>query len=128
MKSPGHQEHPEHKVREEAEKKVVKVRFNGMTIAESRDVIKVAEDGCPVRYYFPRSDVRMETLKPSATSSDCPFKGHATYFDLEADGQRLKDAVWTYEKPYDEHEDLAQRVAFYDDMYPAIRTTVGDAP
>ncbi len=87
MKSPGHQQHPEHKVREEAVKGVVKVRFNGVTIAESEDVIKVAEDKNPVRYYFPRSDVRMETLSPTATGSDCPFKGHASYFDLTADGQ-----------------------------------------
>ena len=126
MKSPGHQQHPEHKVREEAVKGVVKVRFNGVTIAESEDVIKVAEDKNPVRYYFPRSDVRMETLSPTATGSDCPFKGHASYFDLTADGQRLQDAVWTYETPYDEHEDLTQRLAFYDDKYPAISVTVGD--
>jgi uncharacterized protein (DUF427 family) len=113
-------------VREERVKDVVKVKFNGITIAESKDVIEVAEDQAPLRYYFPRSDVRMETLKPTATTSDCPFKGHATYFDLEATGKSLKDAVWTYETPFDEHTDLAQRIAFYDDKYPAINITVGD--
>lgn len=125
MKSPGHQKFPDHKVREEPVKEIVKVKFNGLTIAESKDVIKVVEDESPVRYYFPRSDVRMETLSPSPTTSDCPFKGHATYFDLEAEGRRLKHAVWTYEKPYEEHEDLAQRVAFYNDVYPSIHVTVG---
>ena len=124
MKSPGHQQHPEHQVREAAVQDVVKVRFNGVTIAESDAVIKVEEDECPVRYYFPRSDVRMETLSPSATTTDCPFKGHATYFDLSADGRQLKDAVWTYETPYEEHEDLAQRVAFYDDKYPEISVSL----
>jgi uncharacterized protein (DUF427 family) len=68
----------------------------------------------------------METLQPSSTTTECPYKGHASYFDLEADGQRLKDAVWTYNTPYEEHADLAQRVAFYDDKYPAIGVTVGD--
>ncbi len=127
MKSPGHQQMPDHQVREERMKEVVKVKFNGLTIAESKDVIKVAEDKSPVRYYFPRGDVRMETLKgPTAKTSDCPFKGHATYFDLEAGGKTLKDAVWTYERPYDEHEDLTQRVAFYDDKFPTIHVTVGD--
>ena len=126
MKSPGHKQHPEHNVREQTVKEVVKARFNGVTIAESEDVIKVAEDKNPPRYYFPRSDVRMEALKPSATSTDCPFKGHATYFNLDAGGQQLNDAVWTYETPFDEHADLAQRVAFYDDKYPAISVTVGD--
>ena len=126
MKSPGHQQHPEHKVREEAVKEVVKARFNGVTIAESKNVIRVLEDKNPVRYYFPRADVRMETLKPSATGTDCPFKGHATYFNLDAGGQQLNDAVWTYETPYDEYADLAQRVAFYDDKYPAINVLVGE--
>ena len=126
MKSPGHQQMPEHKVLEKPVKQVVKVRFNGVTIAESKDVIEVLEDKSPVRYYFPRGDVRMETLAPGDGSSDCPFKGHASYFDLEADGKRLENAVWTYETPYEEHEDLAQRVAFYDDKYPDIKVTVGD--
>ena len=126
MKSPGHQQYPEHQVREQRVSQVVKVRFNGVTIAESEDVIQVDETRAPVRYYFPRSDVRMETLLPSDTTSECPFKGHATYFDLEAEGQRLKDAVWTYNEPYDEHADLAQRVAFYDDKHPDIKVTVGD--
>src|SRR5450830_1339529 len=105
MQSPGHQKFPDHKVREEPIPNVVKVRFNDMTIAESKNVIKVTEDKAPVRYYFPRGDVRMETLRPSATTTVCPFKGHATYFDLDADGRQLKDAVWTYEAPYDEHDD-----------------------
>jgi uncharacterized protein (DUF427 family) len=126
MKSPGHQEFPQHKVREEHVKEVVKVRFNGVTIAESKDVIKVDEDESPVRYYFPRGDVRMETLQPSATTTECPFKGHATYFNLNAGGQRLDSAVWTYNTPYKEHADLAQRVAFYDDKYPAIAIKIGD--
>ncbi|MDY0747720.1 DUF427 domain-containing protein [Paucibacter sp. R3-3] len=126
MKSPGHQQMPDHQVREERAKGVVKVRVNDVTIAESDQVIKVTEDKSPVRYYFPRSDVRMEALTPTDTTSECPFKGHATYFDLEAGGQTLKDAVWTYETPYDEHADLAQRLAFYDDKYPAIQVIVGN--
>jgi uncharacterized protein (DUF427 family) len=125
MKSPGHQRSPDHHVREEPVKGVVKVSFNGMTIAESDDVIQVDEDKAPLRYYFPRSDVRMETLTPTSTNSVCPFKGYATYFDLFAGGKQLKDAVWTYETPYDEHADLAQRVAFYDDRYPEIRVKLG---
>jgi uncharacterized protein (DUF427 family) len=124
MKSPGHQKFPDHTVREERVAGTVKVRFNNTTIAESGNVIKVVEDKAPVRYYFPRSDVRMETLRPTATTSECPFKGTARYFDICVDGQALHDAVWSYESPYDEHADLAQRVAFYDDKYPAIGVTV----
>lgn len=125
-KSPGHQQMPDHQVREEHMPQVVKVGVGGEVIAESDDVIRVIEDGAPERYYFPRSDVRMETLQPTDTTTDCPFKGRARYFNLNVRGTAIKDAVWSYETPYDEHANLAQRLAFYDDKYPQIRVQLGD--
>jgi uncharacterized protein (DUF427 family) len=125
-KSPGHAAHPEHEVRETPVDEAMKVRAGDETLAESDDVVKVAETGAPLRYYFPRADVRMTLLTPSATTSECPFKGHATYFDLTLDTGTLKDAVWTYEHPYDEHEGLAQRLCFYDDKYRQIGVHVAD--
>jgi len=119
-KSPGHREHPEHRVRERLLSNAVRVAVNGDVIAESTDVVKVEEDGNPPRYYFPREDVRMERLEPSTTTTECPFKGQAHYFDVSSNGRRLKDAVWTYEEPYDEHADLKDRVAFWDDKLPEI--------
>lgn len=125
-KSPGHQMLPNHQVREERVPEIVKVRVGGEVVAESEDVIRVVEDRSPVRYYFPRADVRMETLRPTDTTTDCPFKGRARYFDLNLAGTAIKDAVWSYETPYDEHVDLTQRLAFYDDKYPQIRVQLGD--
>jgi uncharacterized protein (DUF427 family) len=119
-KSPGHKKWPDHKVRERHLSERVRVEVNGQEIAASKDVIAVEEDDQPVRYYFPRTDVHMEMLERSATTSECPFKGTARYYSLRADGRRLEDAVWTYEDPYEEHRDLKDRVAFYNDKLPAI--------
>lgn len=120
-RSPGHQKHPDHKVREQHLVDRMQVAVNGEIVGDSKDVIKVEEDGSPARYYFPRGDVKMDLLERSATTTRCPFKGEARYFNLRVGGKKLDDAVWTYEDPYDEHVALTERVAFYADKIPEIR-------
>jgi len=119
-KSPGHQKWPDHQVREEPIQQPTEVEVEGIIVANSRNVIKVVEDKSPVRYYFPRADVSMEKLMRSQTTSVCPFKGEANYYSLDLGERQLDDAVWTYESPYDEHQALKERVAFYDDKFPEI--------
>lgn len=118
--SPGHQKWPDHQVREEHLHRPVEVEVEGVVLATSSDVIKVDEDKSPVRYYFLRSDVRMEKLERSKTTTECPFKGVGNYYGLNLGERRLEDAVWTYEDPYDEHRALKARLAFYDDKFPEI--------
>ena len=120
-KSPRHQKMPNHKVEEERVPETMKVEVDGETIAQSADVILVKEDDHPDRYYFPRNDVQMKKLERTVTTTDCPFKGTAHYFNINTNGRRLNNAVWTYENPYDEHRDLKDRVAFYDDKIPDIQ-------
>lgn len=56
-------------------------------------------------------------------TTQCPFKGTAHYFNLRAGGQRFADAIWSYEEPYEEHQALKERLAFYDEKLPTLRIT-----
>jgi uncharacterized protein (DUF427 family) len=122
-KSPGHREHANHRVQESPLGRRATVSVGGEAIADSADVLKLEEDGYRARYYFPRSDVKMDKLVRSQTTTYCPFKGTAHYFSIPAAGdsaRTLADAVWTYEEPYEEHPALKDRVAFWDDKFPEI--------
>jgi uncharacterized protein (DUF427 family) len=123
-KSPGHQKWPDHKVLEAPVTQRVTVDLAGHRLADTRDAIRVDEDRHPVRYYLPRSAVRMAVLERSESTTQCPFKGTAHYFHLNLDGRRFEDAVWTYEDPYDEHLALKDRLAFYDEKIPEIEVRV----
>lgn len=119
-KSPGHKKWPEHKVDEQRLEQRIQVAINGELVADSNDVIRLAEDRHPVRYYFPRWDVKMDKMTRTETTSECPFKGTAHYFTLTVNGNDLEDVVWTYESPYDEHAALKDRVAFYNEKIDGI--------
>jgi uncharacterized protein (DUF427 family) len=124
-KAPGYTSHPHHRIRETPEERTVRVVVRDVTIAESKNALRVEEDGHPVRYYFPPRDVHTDRLERTDTSTRCPFKGQASYFTLTLGTHRLSDAVWSYEDPYEEHVGLKGRLAFYTEKFPEIDVRIG---
>jgi uncharacterized protein (DUF427 family) len=93
----------------------VRVAVAGVTVAESSSPRLLFETGLPVRYYIPKTHVRMDLLVPSTTVSHCPYKGQAEYWSVQADGSLHADLAWSYRMPLPESQKVAGLVAFYNE-------------
>lgn len=82
--------------------------WNGTVIAESDDTVVVEGN-----HYFPADSVDQGVLRPSSTTSVCPWKGTASYYTLEVDGAQNTDAAWFYPEPKDAAREITGRLAFW---------------
>jgi uncharacterized protein (DUF427 family) len=115
---PGYRKHPEHRLSAKPAGERVQVTLGGEVIADSAEAIRLEEGRYPPVYYFPRKDVRMDRLERSTHETYCPFKGTASYYSFKGG---TKNAVWSYEKPYDEMLAIREHLAFYPDKVDSIR-------
>jgi uncharacterized protein (DUF427 family) len=93
----------------------VRVEVDGTTVAESTSPRLLFETGLPVRYYLPKTHVRMELLTPTDTVSHCPYKGQAEYWSVRIADRVHEDLAWSYRAPFAESQKIASLVAFYDE-------------
>lgn len=89
------------------------VRAGGAVLGESRNALELTEGDYPSVIYFPRSDIAMAFLEPSATVSTCPYKGSASYFSIVAKSGPINDAVWSYTDPKPAVAQIKDYLAFY---------------
>lgn len=111
IKVPG----PDHSITVVPTSERVTATVAGRTVADSTATLALSEAGHPVVYYFPRSDVDMDTLVRTDHETYCPYKGDASYFSISTADGLLDNAVWTYEQPHDAVSEIADYVAFYAD-------------
>jgi len=100
----------------------VRVTAGGVLIAESSRALTLREAKYPGVQYIPREDVRMELLSRSGRSTHCPYKGDASYFSVNANGDALENAVWTYETPFPAMQQITGYLAFYPDKVTIEQT------
>ena len=82
--------------------------WNGVVLAESDQTVVVEGN-----HYFPPDAIRTEHFKPSATHTECGWKGTASYYTIEAGGKQNPDAAWYYPAPKDAAKQIAGYVAFW---------------
>ncbi|CAN5300982.1 DUF427 domain-containing protein [soil metagenome] len=87
---------------------MTKAIYNGTVIAES-PTTEIVEGN----HYFPPSSLKQEHFIPTDHATVCPWKGTASYYSVEVEGERSENAAWTYRSPKEKATHIADHVAFY---------------
>jgi uncharacterized protein (DUF427 family) len=119
VKVPG----PDHPIAVTPTNGRVVVKIAGREIADSRNALTLKVATYAEVLYLPRADVDMTLLRRTEHASYCPYKGDAAYFTVSVDGAEAKNAVWTYEAPYEAVAEIRGSVAFYPDRVDSIERT-----
>ena len=86
----------------------MKAIWNNQIIAESDETVVVERN-----HYFPPSSINKAYLKESVTHTVCPWKGTASYYTLEVDGEKNTDAAWYYPETSELAKNIKGYIAFW---------------
>ena len=86
----------------------MKAIWNGEVLAESNDTVVVEGN-----HYFPAASLNRRFFSDSSTTTVCPWKGTASYYNIDVGGKINKDAAWLYPTPKADAANIAGRVAFW---------------
>ncbi len=86
----------------------MKAIWNNQVIAESDDTVVVEGN-----HYFPPSSIKKEFFKQTDTHTVCPWKGTASYYSLEVNGEENQDAAWYYPETSELAKNIKGYVAFW---------------
>ena len=115
-----HPRNPYHRVDILASSRHVEVVVDGVTVADTVRPVILFETGLPPRYYMPLTDLRIDLLTPVDHTTMCPYKGTATYWSLEVNGQSYPNFVWCYRSPLAESQKVAGLACFYNEKVDLI--------
>jgi uncharacterized protein (DUF427 family) len=93
----------------------VEVRLGGRLLATTDRAMKLDETGLPARYYLPSDDVQMDLLRLTTFHTHCPFKGEASYWSIDIDGEIHDGIAWSYEAPTAQAIEVRGMLSFYSD-------------
>jgi uncharacterized protein (DUF427 family) len=86
----------------------MKAIWNSQVIAQSNDTIVVEGN-----HYFPENSLTSKYFSDSTSHTTCPYKGEASYFNVNVDGNLNENAAWYYPTPKIGYQNIAGRIAFW---------------
>lgn len=111
--APGFQRNPDKVITIEPYHGTVRVRAGETVIATSTTAKLLSEPPYVQVLYIPFDDIDFSRLAKTEHSTHCPYKGDASYWSALPAGEAGKDAMWAYERPFDEMTEIRNHGAFY---------------
>jgi uncharacterized protein (DUF427 family) len=87
---------------------MAKAIWNGTVLAESNQT-EIVEGN----HYFPLNSINREYFTESRHTTVCPWKGVASYYTIEVNGQKNQNAAWYYSSPKNAAKNIKDHVAFW---------------
>jgi uncharacterized protein (DUF427 family) len=87
---------------------MTKAIWNGVVLAESDRTVVVEGN-----HYFPPEAIRRDYFRESDRHTTCYWKGRASHYHVEVDGQVAANAAWYYPDPSQAAAHIRDHVAFY---------------
>jgi len=78
-------------------------------LAESDETIIIEGN-----HYFPPDSIKREYFQDSDSHTSCPWKGEASYYSIEVNGEVNNDAAWFYPEPKEAATEIKNYVAFWE--------------
>lgn len=86
----------------------MKAIWNGKTLAESNATLIIEGN-----HYFPPESINESYFEKSDYTTNCPWKGEASYFTLKVGGKENKNAAWYYTDTKSAANEIKNYVAFW---------------
>ena len=85
-----------------------KAVWNSVVLAESDETVMVEGN-----HYFPPEAVNREYFRDSQAHTTCYWKGIASYYDIEVEGDTNRGAAWYYPEPSEAAASIKDYIAFW---------------
>jgi uncharacterized protein (DUF427 family) len=97
------------------------VRVGNRVVADTKNPLVLYESGFAPRWYVPRGDVDESALTPVDDQTFCPYKGLASYYDIDG----VARAAWSYVDAWPEVARVRNHLSFEPDK---VAVTLDDEP
>jgi uncharacterized protein (DUF427 family) len=97
----------------------IQVVFNGITIADTHEAIRVLETSHPPVYYIPPKDIQLKYVIEGSDTTWCEWKGQAKYYSVVVGEKKAEKQAWCYPQPTLAFAAIKDYIAFYAGMMDA---------